>query len=225
MKEQLGELPEGGVLVWGDASARFGRPKAAMYRRLAEVGFLGMPTSPPIADFTHPATIRELARLSPVVGSGNIRDYTAAPMVCGCVGFWVNRAFVRDTLLEPLVQCALQQSCIQPSNASGFQLNGVTNRNDDRVICRKGLEGRCHRGDQSALSTILYEAFKGRQRAGVKRDERFIEDISCVQLPKSGSTCPCRAFFARLMYSLSENFPALRIFLINNRHLNLTWSW
>jgi hypothetical protein len=139
---------------------RFGRLTSHMFKRLKAVGFLGLRAGGPISDFTHPNTMQRLAALGGVVRAGHIQNYTNAPVVCGCIGFWFNSPKTVGNILYPLTQCARDQTCIRPNGANGFHLNGVPTQSK----CNRGHEGHCHRGDQSALSIILYEAFEGRDQ-------------------------------------------------------------
>ena len=75
-------------------------------------------------------------------------------MVCGCLSLWANNRFVQDELLMPWRACVSSRACILPDGADG-QDNGI----GLRKTCAPGPSGHCHRGDQSALSILLYDAF------------------------------------------------------------------
>uniref|UniRef100_A0A7S4G5W6 Uncharacterized protein n=1 Tax=Eutreptiella gymnastica TaxID=73025 RepID=A0A7S4G5W6_9EUGL len=154
--EHLAALPEGGIVVYADASQRFLKPfSVAQMRQAQAIGVMGRTTVGPIAKYTHPDTIRALSALAPqVVTHMDIQDYTHAPMICGCISFWAAGALTRELILPPFSACSQNQSCIKPKGATGFKQTGGGHKK-----CQPGYSGKCHRGDQSVLSTILYELY------------------------------------------------------------------
>ena len=145
-------LPPSGIVVYADASTRFQAPLGApLVDAVHQLGFVGRATAGPVAMYTHPDTVADLAKLGAAVRS-DIRDYVAAPMVCGCLNIWSHKALER--IIEPWAACAARRECILPRGA-----DGLDNRAGLSKTCRPGLQGHCHRNDQSALSIILFEAF------------------------------------------------------------------
>jgi len=162
--ECLASLPEDSILVYADASMRFtgSLAESGLLQLASRYSFVGKTTASPIAMYTHPKTFTELARISRNRTRPEIREYMHARMVCGCVSLWKNTRFARLRIMQPWVQCAKQRSCIQPAGADGFKVNN--NSVESMPVgfdteCRPGLDGHCHRGDQSVLSTILFELF------------------------------------------------------------------
>jgi hypothetical protein len=167
IRDCLRELPAGGLVVYADTSIRLHEPLGpALIFAVQEHGFVGRQTASPIAMYTHPGMAFELARDraartggDSVVAAANISEYSTAPMVCGCLLLWANTRFVLEQLLAPWESCTNRRSCILPVGADGQDNHiGLSTR------CKPGLSGHCHRGDQSALSIILYEAFDVRAR-------------------------------------------------------------
>ena len=156
IRQCLLSLPASGIVVYADASTRFHEPLgAALLDAVTRTGFIGRRTAGPVALYTHPRMAAELLQLG-AGRSGDIRDYLDAPMVCGCFSLWSSAALRR--VVEPWLACASRRECILPPGADGL---------DNRVkgmskLCKRGLEGHCHRNDQSALSIILHDAFRER---------------------------------------------------------------
>jgi hypothetical protein len=151
--ESLSLLPEGGILLYGDASSRLMKPvlsHAPLMAALAVTGVVGRVTSSPVAHYTHPQTFVALG------GGRAIGQYTAVPMMCGCVSLWQPGPTLMQRVLKPWTDCARREDCIKPKAASGFKLNGHYTH-----PCQPGLSGHCHRGDQSVLSILLHDHFVG----------------------------------------------------------------
>ena len=83
-------------------------------------------------------------------------------MICGCINFWRNSDFVWNRILIPWAICASRDECLLPSGAGGFEGRGR---------CQAGYKGKCHRGDQSALSIILFEIFGSESSLVWKKQE------------------------------------------------------
>ena len=166
----LRELPPKGIVFYADTSTRLQEPLSAnLLAAVQEIGFVGRQTTSPVAMYTHPQMAAELAaaRLRRSSSSShNVDEQTAAaatnqsarymdaPMVCGCINLWAHTPDVMERLLAPWAECTRTRSCILPPGA-----DGQDNRIGLSTRCRPGLEGHCHRGDQSALSIVLYDAF------------------------------------------------------------------
>jgi hypothetical protein len=75
------------------------------------------------------------------------------------VTLWANTNLTRQKILPPFRKCCDLEACIKPPGASGFKVTD-TLREGARLApgdaCVPSLNGTCHRGDQSVLSTILY---------------------------------------------------------------------
>ena len=75
------------------------------------------------------------------------------------VTLWANTNLTRQKILPPFRKCCDLEACIKPPGASGFKVTD-TLREGPRLApgdaCVPSLNGTCHRGDQSVLSTILY---------------------------------------------------------------------
>ena len=156
----LKALGPDGVVLYADTSTRLHqRLSDALLAAVRILGFVGRQTASPIALYTHPQMAVELFRQKPrnETTAGNLSTYLDAPMVCGCIGLWANTPFVLEHLLKPWASCTARPACILPAGA-----DGQDNHIGLPKLCRPGLEGHCHRGDQSALSIILYEAFGAR---------------------------------------------------------------
>jgi hypothetical protein len=163
IKQHLDEMPMGSFLIWSDASARFTNITQAMFDQTAKIGVMGRQTSSPAADYTHPNTIAELfARNPEVMSTGDINAYAEAPMVCGCNQIWHKSEFTMSKIVNPLVDCALSEQCIKPKGADGFWVSNGRGRFPGGK-CRRGRNGHCHRGDQAAMSVLLYEVFEMRK--------------------------------------------------------------
>jgi len=161
--EQLAALPKGGIVLYSDASGRFaGHLPRGLLARTQFVGVVGKLTNGPVAMYTHPQTIQQLAKMAPFVTHGNIENYTEAPIVCGCATLWSNTKFVREVIFKHFASCATHGDCILPKEAGGFNVNGAKKwqKGTPRTGCFPTLRGTCHRGDQSVLSTLLYEAYE-----------------------------------------------------------------
>lgn len=92
--------------------------------------------------------------------SPDIRDYNRTSMVCGCFSIWhpIHTSIVRN-VVEPWVSCAKNITCMVPEGSEGFMTLNVKLNISHR--CRVGFEGKCHRADQSIVSTLLrYHAAK-----------------------------------------------------------------
>lgn len=119
------------------------------------VGYAGRRTSSPVSLHTHPGSLKELSKLLPQnASSKNITSYVLAPIMCGCISFWLVDPAVEELLLKPLLCCPLKDACILPHGATGYK--GSRTRQ-----CKPSLKGTCHRGDQSVLSVILYGYYTG----------------------------------------------------------------
>ena len=153
--DALGELPEGGIVLYADTSTRLQEPLTpALLESVQLEGFVGRKTASPISMYTHPRMAFELSKPSAQNAADALSRYTSAPMVCGCLSLWANTPFVRERLLSPWKDCVSRRECILPEGADG-QDNGI----GLRTSCRPGIAGHCHRGDQSALSILLYDVF------------------------------------------------------------------
>ena len=164
----LKELPENGVCMYADTSTRLHAPLSAeLLSAVQTIGVVGRKTASPIAFYTHQDMVTEIATLMQSASGTNtipiprrsLHEYMDAPMVCGCLNIWANTPFVLEQLLAPWLSCVTSRACILPVGA-----DGQDNRIGLSSKCSPGLGGHCHRGDQSALSVILYEAFKVRAR-------------------------------------------------------------
>ena len=162
--DSLLRLPTNGILIYGDASTRITAPLSQpLLNHVSRNGFLGRLTIGRVAHYTHPATFHALG------GGRNISQYLDVPMVCGCTNVWVSTRTIIQRVVRPWVACAMRESCIRPPGASGFKIS----RNHSLIgaythskpiytrdnQCRPGLNGQCHRGDQSVLSILLHDTF------------------------------------------------------------------
>lgn len=169
-------------MFYADTSTRLHEELSdALLKAVQTIGFVGRQTSSPVAMYTHPQMAVELTRARLRRSSGDLTSrlggysdlpaaalaraganlsalYMDAPMVCGCVSLWAHRPDVMERLIEPWAECTRTRACILPPGA-----DGQDNRIGLSTRCRPGLQGHCHRGDQSALSIILYEAFAVRE--------------------------------------------------------------
>lgn len=149
--ESVSLLAEGGLILYGDASTRLTQDllQPSLLNALASAGgVLGRATSGDVAHYTHPHTFAAM-------GNGrSIEHYHGVPIVCGCVSLWQPTAAVLKQVLEPWAACAAQEQCIKPAGADGFKIDG---RYVEGHSCRPGLQGHCHRGDQSVLSILLHD--------------------------------------------------------------------
>ena len=161
--ECLQQLPRGGMLVYADASIRFGDtfPQPALVEALSRYGFISRPTNGPVALYTHPNTARKLHEITGGRVHPELVEYTSAPMACGCFSVWRADSWTIEELATPWAVCARTAQCILPRGSKGFN-----NRAGFSQTCKPGFEGACHRGDQSALSLILFEAFAVRRSYG-----------------------------------------------------------
>ena len=156
------ELPPGGLVLYADSSTRLHSPLSASLVHAAQtIGIVGRRTASPVAYYTHQAMVIELAKImrrEPATASlpehPSLRHYMDSPMVCGCLSLWTNTPFVMERLVGPWIACTSRRACILPRGA-----DGQDNHIGLATKCVPGLEGHCHRGDQSALSVILYEVF------------------------------------------------------------------
>jgi hypothetical protein len=163
IEQHLDELPMGSFLIWSDASARISKITQEMFDRTAKIGMMGRETSSPVADYTHPNTFSELfARNPELMTTGDINDFAEAPMVCGCNQIWHKSEFTMNKIVRPLVDCALREECIKPKGADGFWVSNARGKYPGGK-CKTGHDGHCHRGDQAAMSAILYEVFEMRK--------------------------------------------------------------
>jgi len=144
----------------------------AILEQTRRVGFVGRKTIGPVAMYTHPQTAKLLGPLIPSARKNNLSlgDLMKAPMVCGCVQIWANTESAISNLFMPWKICAGQEQCILPKGADGFKRNGQYVKGHE---CKPGLLGKCHRGDQSALSIVLYEAFQVR----TNKTAGYISDV------------------------------------------------
>ena len=157
IKDSLMSLGPGGIVLYADAAVRLHGPlSSSLIAAVQEHGFLGRQTASPVSSYTHPQMAIELGNQRHAQVS--LTDYATAPMVCGCISLWARKPFVVDRLLDPWMSCTTRPACILPPGA-----DGQDNRAGLSTKCRPGLEGHCHRGDQSALSIILYDAFEARK--------------------------------------------------------------
>ena len=170
IRDCLRELPQNGLVFYADTSTRFHEPLTNdLLEAARRTGFVGRQTASPVAMYTHPQMAVELARLRRPAhqtrgGSSDVlvdastanlsTRYKNAPMVCGCISLWAHTPTVMQQLIAPWVECVSMRDCILPTGA-----DGQDNHIGLSKTCRPGLEGHCHRGDQSALSIILYEAY------------------------------------------------------------------
>jgi hypothetical protein len=158
--ECLTELvAEAGFLIYADASIRFHAPMPplglthALRRHSPVVGLQSNPEA--IAYITHPEMVRQLSSLTG--GPSDLKAYLDIPIVYGGLNFWHASPWTLKNVAEPWAACAAREACILPSGADGFN-----NRAGLSKVCRRGLEGHCHRGDMSALGILLCEAFHAR---------------------------------------------------------------
>ena len=149
------DVPAQGVVIWGDASCRLNPAVLLNYKfwRLQNtVGVLATNMRHNIANFTHPDMVDQLSntimRLSP---SRTISDYLESPSINGASQVYRKNTFVMNQIMKPWLLCATNKDCIMPEGSSGFRGSSVS---ED---CVRDLQGHCHRGDQSALSIILWE--------------------------------------------------------------------
>ena len=177
----LRQLPRHGIVLYADTSTRLHEPLSDdLLAAVRTTGIVGRKTASPIAMYTHPQMAVELGlarqrrydsswssatedalRLAATTSANLSTHYMTAPMVCGCVSLWAHTPAVVRDLLAPWIDCVSRRECILPHGADGQDNHiGLSTR------CRPGLEGHCHRGDQSALSIILYEAFNVRAKGG-----------------------------------------------------------
>ena len=152
-------LPSDGILVYGDASTRFVAPiHAPLLAALSRTGVVSRETSGDVASYTHPSTFAAMGN------DRTLEQYGGVPMACGCVSLWQPTARVLEAVAQPWARCALREECIRPRGADGFKVLGL--HAGVQAVgyptghgCRAGHLGHCHRGDQSALSILLHDAF------------------------------------------------------------------
>lgn len=157
--DAMTRVKDGGFVVYADPSTRFigniSHLLSAVQNKGA--GVFGRPTLGPIANYTHPDTFEQLSMItansSHIQVRRDIQEYMSAPMQCGCSAIWHVTPEVVDAVFRPYIRCLTSQACVRPHGANGF--NGAHEHR-----CRTGLTGQCHRGDQSVLSTLLYERFR-----------------------------------------------------------------
>lgn len=160
IRQCLLSLPPLGILIYADASNRLQEPLGTpLLDAVRRIGYVGRETIGPVARYTHPRMAVELAKIG-AVSSTDLRDYLDVPMVCGCLSFWSRTPTVLERFIRPWAACATRRECILPPGADGLDNRAGLSRR-----CRPGLEGHCHRNDQSALSMILHEAFRSRGSA------------------------------------------------------------
>lgn len=152
IRQCLLSLPPSGILIYADTSTRFQEPLSSpLLEAVRTVGFVSRPTDGPVAMYTHAGTALELTRLG-AAKTADINEYMQVPMACGCLSLWSRQ--VLDRVVEPWAACAMLRECILPTGADGLDnWAGLSKR------CRPGLNGHCHRNDQSALSIILHRVF------------------------------------------------------------------
>lgn len=124
--------------------------------RSHRLGFYGRRTSSPLSSYTHRKSFELLAQITAntTKTSPNIRYYNTTRVVCGCFSMWhPSHPSVYEHVLKPWVQCAQNITCMVPDGAEGFQTRNV--RVGVSHWCRPGLQGKCHRGDQSILSALV----------------------------------------------------------------------
>ena len=148
---------QSGLLIYADASIRFHAvmpPVELKHTLRHSIPVVGLSNNEGevVARITHPGMVRELADI--VGGPSDLQQYMRVPVACGGIHFWSATDWTIQHVMRPWAACAARDSCILPSGASGFN-----NRAGLPALCRKGLEGHCHRGDMSALSIVLSEAF------------------------------------------------------------------
>lgn len=168
IQDCLAALPDNGIVIYADTSTRFHQPLTpALLAAVHEIGFVGRQTASPVAMYAHPDMAGQLETMrlrryrrtftgdaQPQMVTNLSARYLDAPMVCGCVSLWAHTPAVMRRLIAPWVECVTTRDCILPPGA-----DGQDNRIGLSKVCRAGLGGHCHRGDQAALSIILYEAF------------------------------------------------------------------
>ena len=152
IRSELRNVAHTGLLIWGDASTRFltGLPQNLSDVVAAAGGYIGRETTGPLSNYTHPGTLKQLSQISEFVKEKEITKYMSAPVVCGCVGVYANTLKLWEKIVNPFVDCAKMPACIRPKGADGFH---------GHSRCHPGLEGHCHRGDQSVLSALLFNRF------------------------------------------------------------------
>ena len=174
--EAFGRVPPGGYVAFVDPSQRVTAPIASFLQgRVRLAGFVSRATDGPASKYTHAAMIGALGRIVPtrVARYASLRAYDNVPSACGCVSFWRVSEYIESTLLAPWVACALERECIMPTGASGFKEKGKG--------CHPGYTGRCHRGDQSALSILAFSLFGG-------ETTRYLSEHLPVKTERSSSS-------------------------------------
>jgi hypothetical protein len=148
INENFHRLPAGSILVYTDASNLFKLNLNDLIYRTRKIGFAGRLSSSPTSMYTHPNTILELSNiLAPYIVNPNITAYEYAPVVHGAISFWLVDPLIDQLILQPFLNCSLNELCILPKGASGF---------GPKKGCHPSHRGSCHRGDQSVISVIMY---------------------------------------------------------------------
>ena len=159
IRDCLLEFPENqGLVLYADTSTRIHGPlSASLIAAALSSGIVARKTASPVAYYTHERMVVEIAKIMNNTRS-SLKYYMDVPMVCGCLSLWANTPFILEQVIAPWVTCTQQRNCILPTGA-----DGQDNRIGLSTKCVPGLEGHCHRGDQSALSVILHESFRARE--------------------------------------------------------------
>ena len=124
--------------------------------RSHSLGFYGRGTTSPLSNFTHPRSFELLSAITAdtTKTSSKITDYTTTRVVCGCFSMWhPSHPLVVKHVLKPWVKCAQNITCMVPDGSEGFQTRNINLGISHS--CRPGFKGKCHRGDQSILSTLV----------------------------------------------------------------------
>lgn len=176
----LQSLPEPSVVIYADASTRFHEPLGApLLQAVQALGVVGRPTAGPVAHYTHPLMLSELAKLG-AVDRVDLHEYVDAPMLCGCLTLWSRKAV--EQILRLWGDCAATRQCILPPGADGLENGAGLSKH-----CRPGLGGHCHRNDQSALSAILFDGFRGRNGSATFWRETFRSDDGATSSASAGA--------------------------------------
>ena len=150
IQDAFRSLPLGSIVLYTDASSIFRSRFEHIIEHTRQVGFSGRKTSSPVSQYTHPDTIKALSKILPKnASSSDILSYIFTPVIAGGISFWLVDPAIEELVLEPLLQCSLNDACILPKGASGY-------RGSEKRKCIPSLSGTCHRGDQSVLSVILF---------------------------------------------------------------------
>lgn len=100
---------------------------------------------------THPRSFEILQELTND-WTGPMKDYKNIHSTSGSFIVWYVKQPYGNYVMHKWMQCAYNITCMAPPGARGFKNHplGV-----EYEICKRNMQGGCHRGDQSILSILL----------------------------------------------------------------------